>query len=132
MVVSSPQSTWAGLHTAAPASTSIGSVVITGGTGALGLLVAGWLVAQQACTRVVLLGRSGRVTAGQGQQRLQELLHGNGLVSIVAADVAAAADSAAAVQAARVIGGAVLGVIHAAGVLEDAALRNQTMTKLKR
>lgn len=65
--------------------------------------------------------------------QLQALLTSNAAVSIVAADTAAAADSAAAVAVIREqLGGVLMGVVHAAGVLEDRALRNQTHAGLRR
>jgi NAD(P)-dependent dehydrogenase (short-subunit alcohol dehydrogenase family) len=112
-------------------------VLITGGTGALGLLVASWLVNQQGVGQLLLLGRAGKpAEAAPGSPaalQLLSLLSGNASVTIMAADASAAADSAAAAAVVREqLGGALLGVVHAAGVLQDAALRNQSLKGLKR
>lgn len=71
-----------------------GSVLVTGGTGALGTAVAGWLVSQEA-KRIVLVNRSGRLTAAAA-----ELVAGPAFaaeVSVCLADMACAADVAALV-----------------------------------
>jgi NAD(P)-dependent dehydrogenase (short-subunit alcohol dehydrogenase family) len=112
-------------------------VLITGGTGALGLLVASWLVNQQGVGNLLLLGRTGKpaeaAPGSPSERQLWSLLASNVSVSIMAADASAAADSAAAASVVREqLGGALLGVVHAAGVLQDAALRNQTLKGLRR
>lgn len=136
-MVSVPQPAWPELRAAASTGTGSSSILITGGTGALGLLVASWLVGQQGVGQLLLLSRTGKPGAAPANtpagRQLQALLTSNAAVSIVAADTAAAADSAAAVAAIREQLGAVLmGVVHAAGVLEDGALRNQTHAGLGR
>jgi NAD(P)-dependent dehydrogenase (short-subunit alcohol dehydrogenase family) len=101
-----------------------GQVVVTGGLGTLGLLVARWLAAQGAA-HVVLLGRSGR--AGAPAAELLQLLGGGcpAEVQVVQADMGSAADVAA------VLGGGgglpVLAVMHAGGVLSDATVANQSL-----
>lgn len=137
VVVSAPQPAWSELRTAAASSTAGGSILITGGTGALGLLVASWLVGQQGVGQVVLLTRSGKpaqTTADSPAQRqLQTLLCSSAAVHIMAADTAASADrSAVAAMVREQFGGSLAGIVHAAGVLEDAALSNQTLTGLRR
>jgi len=137
VVVSAPQPAWPNLHTSAASGIGCGSVLVTGGTGALGLLVASWLAGQQGVGQLLLLSRTGkpaRPAAGSPADRqLQALLTGSSSVVIMAADTAAAADSAAVEAAVRELyGGALVGVVHAAGVLEDAALRNQTLSGIRR
>lgn len=137
VVVSAPQPAWPELRAAAAAGLGGGAVLITGGTGALGLLVASWLVGQQGVGQLLLLSRAGKAPAAPADsptgRQLQALLAGNASVSIVAADTAAAADSAAALSVVRQqLGGVLAGVVHAAGVLEDGALRNQALSGLRR
>jgi hypothetical protein len=137
VVVSAPQPAWPELRAAASASVGAGSILVTGGTGALGLLVASWLVGQQGVGQLLLLSRTGKPAPGAADsaasRQLQALLSGTAAVSILAADTAAAADSAAAVAVIREqLGGLLMGVVHAAGVLEDGALRNQTHAGLRR
>jgi hypothetical protein len=65
------------------------------------------------------------------QRQLAALLSGTAVVSIVAADVAAAADAKyVADEGEERL--PVLGLVHASGVLEDAALRNQSLQGLRR
>lgn len=137
VVVSAPQPAWPDLRAAAPTAGCGGTVLITGGTGALGLLVASWLVSQQGIGNLLLLSRAGKAAAAPADspagRQLQALLAGSASVSIVAADTAAASDSAAALDVVRQqLGGALAGVVHAAGVLEDGALRNQALAGLRR
>jgi hypothetical protein len=126
---------------AANSSLSPGSIVITGGTGALGLLVASWLVGSQGSRELVLVGRSGRAvqpascsaSASPTQRQLQALLSGSAaVITVIAADTAAASDSAGVFAAVLDSGSCLAGVVHAAGVLEDAAIPNQTLGGLRR
>jgi hypothetical protein len=138
VVVSAPQPASPDLRAAAcVGAAGSGSILITGGTGALGLLVASWLVGQQGVGQLLLLSRTGKLApAADGSpasRQLHALLCGNAAVSIVAADAAATADSAAVDAFVREqLGGVLAGVVHAAGVLDDAALRNQTHAGLRR
>jgi hypothetical protein len=100
------------------------AVLITGGTGALGLLTAAWLAGQGFC-RLHLAGRSGRVVSASPP--LAALLTSAGVaVTLAAADVASASDASA--LAALNVGA----VVHAAGVLADAALPRQTLAVVRR
>ena len=79
---------------ACPAS---GIVLITGGLGALGSLLAAWLARRSATLRLVLVGRTGHLPQGAGP--LQELIGGGaggGMVTLRMGDIASAADAAAA------------------------------------
>ncbi|HEU5271686.1 MAG TPA: beta-ketoacyl reductase, partial [Jatrophihabitans sp.] len=93
-----------------------GTVLITGGTGGLGALVAERLVTEHGVRSLLLLSRSGPAAAGVAE--LVERLAGLGAeVAVEACDVA---DKAALAQA---IGDRKLsGVVHAAAVTADAAL----------
>ncbi|MYU19227.1 SDR family NAD(P)-dependent oxidoreductase, partial [Streptomyces sp. SID8361] len=104
-----------------------GSVLITGGTGALGAHVARWAV-REGAEHVVLTSRRG--LAAEGASELRAELEGLGAaVSVVACD---AADRDALVE---VVAGIperfpLRGVVHAAGVLDDGVLDGLTVDQL--
>ena len=70
------------------------ATVVTGGLGALGSLVALWLV-QQGAGRVVVLGRSGRASAARGRLWQQLLSVGRGSVVAGRCELTASEDLAA-------------------------------------
>lgn len=113
-------------------------MLITGGTGALGLLIASWLVGRQGVKQVTLVSRSGRAAtaADQAHKALQHQLtalqSAEATLSITAADVAASEDTGAVLNNSGLVGASspVFGIIHASGVLQDASLRNQSMSGL--
>jgi NAD(P)-dependent dehydrogenase (short-subunit alcohol dehydrogenase family) len=86
--------------------------MITGGSGGLGLLFAGWMV-QSGARCVILLGRSGRVAAAAD---LMCLAAGPAQVVVMRADVSRGEEAGAAAAAAAAVGRRLAGVIHAAGV----------------
>jgi NADPH:quinone reductase-like Zn-dependent oxidoreductase len=93
------------------------SVVVTGGAGGLGLLMARWLATTGQARRITLLGRRGRPAGAGAAQAFEQLvagLSGDVMVTLAAADTGSAEDSA---DAWRRIGGADA-VLHAAGVLQ--------------
>ena len=109
------------------AITTDATAIVTGGLGALGSLAAHWLLEAGAAGRVVGVGRGARevggLLAGTGPHDLPQP------VVVVRADAAARADSAAlacapARRSARLL-------LHAGGVLADAALANVTPAQLR-
>jgi acyl transferase domain-containing protein len=118
-----------GTHTR-PTSTahpSPGAHLITGGLGGLGLALAQWWVARGA-RHLVLLGRRG-VTEPTQAATLAELRAAGARIDIHSVDVADA-DALARVLADLDV--PLLGVFHAAGVLDDGLVRNQDRRGLER
>ncbi|MFL6124226.1 SDR family NAD(P)-dependent oxidoreductase, partial [Actinophytocola sp.] len=98
-----------------------GTVLITGGTGTLGGLVARHLVTRHGIRRLVLVSRTGR-----GGDRAAELTGLGAEVTVAACDVAdrdALAELLAGIDDLAV-------VIHAAGTLDDAVIENLTPQRL--
>ncbi|QIY59059.1 SDR family NAD(P)-dependent oxidoreductase [Streptomyces sp. RPA4-5] len=97
-----------------------GTVLVTGGTGALGAAVARWL-AECGVARVVLTGRRGLAAPGVAGL-VAELAERGTEVLVAACDVTDRAALARAVPADSPL----IGVVHAAGVLDDGALDSLT------
>ncbi|MEV0408778.1 SDR family NAD(P)-dependent oxidoreductase [Actinoallomurus sp. NPDC050550] len=107
-----------------------GTVLITGGTGTLGGLVAERFVRTRGVKRLVLVGRRGLDAPGAHDlvTRLTEL---GGDVRVVAADVgdpAAVADLIKGIDPRHPL----TGVVHAAGVVADAVVTSQSREHLAR
>ena len=107
------------------------TVAVSGGLGGLGLIVSSWLVSTGAARRLVLLSRSGRLmhqsTASQSHP-WRTLGSSAAEVVTFALDPSASEDSAAVSH----LGWSFDAVIHAAGVLTDAMLPNQSLGHLRR
>ncbi|WP_306338910.1 beta-ketoacyl synthase N-terminal-like domain-containing protein, partial [Streptomyces sp. KL118A] len=107
-----------------------GTVLIAGGTGMMGGLVAEHLVSAWSARHLLLVSRQG--PDAPGARELADRLTGLGAeVRVVAADLTdaeAAAELVASVDPAHPL----TGVIHAAGVLDDAVVTAQTTDQLAR
>lgn len=104
------------------------SWAVSGGTGALGLLVAGWLQQLQAAG-VVLLGRTGRLPSAASSELLGAC---DGCLTVRMCDAAAAEDAVAAASPSVVAGTRPLvALVHAGGILQDAALAAQSPATIR-
>ncbi|MGD0063774.1 MAG: SDR family NAD(P)-dependent oxidoreductase [Streptosporangiaceae bacterium] len=111
-------------------TTGEGTVLVTGGTGTLGALVARHLVTRHGVGHLVLLSRRGLAAPGAVALR-DELTDLGADVSVVACD---AADRVALAGALNAIpaGHPLTAVVHAAGMLDDALLENMSDGQLAR
>ena len=115
---------------AAPALDPAGTVLVTGGTGGLGALVARHLAGERGARHLLLASRSGPQAAG-AQELLAELEQLGCEARVVACDVsdrgqlAALLDSIPAEHPLRV-------VVHTAGVLDDGLVSSLTAEQLER
>lgn len=101
-----------------------GSYLISGGLGGLGLSIAAWL-AEQGAGQLVLLSRKG--IQSDAQQAAVASLRAQGSKVLVAqGDVAERAEISSVLREAESSGFPLRGVIHAAGVLDDGVLLQQT------
>ncbi|WP_328891800.1 type I polyketide synthase [Streptomyces sp. NBC_00316] len=105
-----------------------GTVLVTGGTGALGAHVARWLVGHGA-RHLVLVGRRGPDAPGAAALR-EELTAAGVRVTLAACDVSDRAALAALIGGLDTDGVRIDGVVHAAGVVDDGLLHTMTRRQL--
>jgi acyl transferase domain-containing protein len=115
-------------RTNGPAWTPRGTVLITGGTGAIGGHMGRWLAGRGA-PRVVLAGRSGP-GAPQVAELAAQLAASGTAVDVVVCDVARRAAVAGLLAWIAVSGPPLTAVLHAAGRAQDAALEHSTTAEL--
>jgi acyl transferase domain-containing protein/acyl carrier protein len=108
---------------------SDGTYLITGGLGALGLLVAQWMV-EQGARQLVLTGR--RSASTEIQETLRQLEQKDVKVLIAQADVSNEADMVRVLEAVKASMPPLRGIIHAAGVLDDKILLQQNWERFSR
>ncbi|WP_406728603.1 SDR family NAD(P)-dependent oxidoreductase [Streptomyces sp. GD-15H] len=107
-----------------------GTVLVTGGTGTLGALLARHLVAVHGVRHLVLAGRRGH--RADGAAALADELEAQGArVTVVACDVADR-EAVAALLAAVPKENPLTAVVHAAGVLDDGAVHTLTHEQVDR
>ncbi|MEV6172004.1 type I polyketide synthase [Streptomyces sp. NPDC051954] len=105
-----------------------GTVLVTGGTGSLGGLVARHLVTRYGVRHLVLAGRRGPDTEGV-QELVAELTEQGAAVSVVACDVSRRSEVEtllASISDAHPL----TGVVHLAGVLDDGVIATLTPERL--
>jgi myxalamid-type polyketide synthase MxaB len=104
-----------------------GSYLITGGLGGLGLKVANWLI-DQGAQHLVLTGRQG-ATSPVAQTAVQEMKQRGAEVLVVKADVSKREDVARLLEKCP---NSLRGIFHAAGILDDGILEQQSFAKFER
>ncbi|MEM9385005.1 MAG: SDR family NAD(P)-dependent oxidoreductase [Pseudomonadota bacterium] len=107
---------------------SEGWYVISGGTGGLGIAVAQWLAGQGA-SHLALLAR--RPPGDDAAEAIAALQRSGVRVEVLSVDVAERAPLASALEQLRAAQGRIRGVIHAAGVLADAAVENMDAQRVR-
>ena len=108
-----------------------GTHLVTGGLGALGLLVAERL-AERGVRHLALLGRHAPPAAGAVAGRLDGLRRAGVEVRVLLADVAERAALAAALEELAAAQPPLRGVVHAAGVIDDGVLLGQSWERCAR
>ena len=116
-----------GRVSAAPSDWTSGTYLVTGGTGGLGAAVAEWMVAQGA-RDLVLVSRRGETV--ESRPRIESLRRTGARVFVAAADVSREADVRTVLADIAARGQRLAGIVHAAGVLDDATLTEVTGAKL--
>jgi len=103
--------------------------LVTGGLGMIGLRTARWLVEREGVRSLVLAGRSG--ANGAAGEVVEHLRRRSARVQVVAADVAVEEDVERLIEATRGLP-PLRGVIHAAGVLDNALAAEMEWERFER
>ncbi|MEN8215012.1 MAG: type I polyketide synthase [Pseudomonadota bacterium] len=106
-----------------------GSYLITGGLGGLGLKVADWL-ARQGAKHLILVGRSG--ASETARHEINRLEKAGTRVIVSSADVSKQEEIAQVFEMIKASTQTLRGIIHTAGVLEDALLQRQNWAQFSR
>ncbi len=106
-----------------------GSYLVTGGLGALGLVVTRWLVAHGARS-LVLIGRRAPVDVPAAEPLLAELRQQGAHITIVQADVSQHDQLASVFRTIDASLPPLRGIIHAAGVLDDCIVLQNDQQRL--
>ena len=104
-----------------------GSYLITGGLGGLGIKAAQWLI-KQGAKHIVLASRRG-ISTPEVQEEIRQLEQNGTEVLVVEADVSKQEDVANLLSACRQ---PLRGIIHAAGVLDDGVLQQQSWQRFEK
>ena len=103
--------------------------LVTGGVGGLGLAMARWLV-DRGARHLVLVGRS--APSEQARARIREIEGAGAHVDVLSADVARPGEVAAVLADIDREGPPLRGIVHAAGVVDDAVLLQQDWPRFER
>ncbi|RME50902.1 MAG: SDR family NAD(P)-dependent oxidoreductase [Deltaproteobacteria bacterium] len=106
-----------------------GTYLITGGLGGLGLSAAAWMAGEGA-GNLVLVGRRGLTEAAR--PAVEEIQALGARVEVMRADISKRSDVAAMLARIRETLPPLRGIVHAAGVLDDALVMNQSREKFLR
>jgi acyl transferase domain-containing protein/NAD(P)-dependent dehydrogenase (short-subunit alcohol dehydrogenase family)/SAM-dependent methyltransferase/acyl carrier protein len=103
--------------------------LVTGGLGGLGMLVADWLISRGAAN-LVLVGRSGPTPEAQAQLKVMADKGAN--VAVIQGDISIADDITRILKQVAETLPPLRGIIHAAGVLDDAMVPEQDWFRFSR
>jgi NAD(P)-dependent dehydrogenase (short-subunit alcohol dehydrogenase family) len=106
-----------------------GTYLITGGTGALGLKLAGWLV-DQGVRHLVLVSRRG-ASSMEARGAIEAWRQAGADVVVRAADVSKQDEAAGVLDHIRTKMPRLRGIVHAAGVLDDGVIRQLTWDRFR-
>ncbi len=109
-----------------------GAYLITGGLGGLGSLVAGWLAEQGAGALVLVSRRGAEGMSPDKEKMVQELETAGSRVMVAKGDVTCQPDVARILDRVAQDLPPLRGVIHAAGIADDAVIPKMTLDRLKR
>jgi acyl transferase domain-containing protein len=106
-----------------------GTYLVTGGLGALGISVAGWM-ARRGAARLVLCGRTAPSIVAR--RTIEDIERAGCRVDVVETDVADSEAVDRLIGVAHTTNLPLRGIVHAAGVLDDAGLADQTKERMRR